>query len=368
MRRVIGIARKEILHILRDPRSLAVAILMPAMMVLLFGFAINLELRDLPVGILDLDRSSASRELVRSMTSSGFIVNGGYLSSRSEIEPGFRHNRFQAALVIPCGYARSLIRNPSTEVQVLIDGADGATAATVDNYINAVIAMTNRSSLPRSLAPSLPLLEARIRYFFNPQLVSAHFIVPGLVALVMVMICAILTSITVAREKETGTMEQILTAPVGAHQIILGKVIPYILIGALDASLILAIGHLVLDVPMHGSWMVLAGYSMLYLLIALALGLLISTVARTQQVAMMLALITTLLPTLLLSGFIFDHSSMPVVLQYLSRIIPATYYLRVIRSIMLVGRNWFPLEGGVMLGMTIVLLITAVKRFKSRLE
>ena len=154
MRRVIGIVRKEILHILRDPRSLAVAILMPAMMMLLFGFAINLELRDLPVGILDMDRSSASRELIRSMTSSGFIVNGGYLSSRSEIEPGFRHNRFQAAIVIPRGYARSLIRNLTTEVQVLIDGTDGATAATVDNYMNAVIAMTNRSSLPRSLASS----------------------------------------------------------------------------------------------------------------------------------------------------------------------------------------------------------------------
>lgn len=368
MKRISAVARKEARHILRDPRSLIVAILMPLVMVILYSYAIDMELKRLKIAILDFDRSPASRELVREMSSGGFIVVTLRLDNRVEIEPGFRRGLYRAALVIPEGYAAALTTRPSSPVQILVDGADGSTAAIVDSYLLAVMARINRRLAGETFGVESFPIEPRSRILYNPQLVSANFVVPGLVAVVLVMVCALLTSIAIAREKETGTLEQVLTTPVAPAQVIIGKLIPYLLLGALDATLILAAGHLVFKVPMNGSWPVLAGYCLLYILIALALGLMISTFARTQQLAMMGALMGTMLPTMMLSGFIFSISSMPLLLQYVSRIIPATYFLRVIRGVMLKGESWFPLEGGVLLVMAVAALTVAVVRFRGKLE
>ncbi len=368
MKRVLAIARKEVLHVLRDPRSLLVSILWPMLMVLLLGYAIDMELRDLPVGILDEDRSDSSRDLIREMTASGFIVDAVRLSSRDRIEPGFRRLRFRAALIIPKGYSEQIATGPTARVQLLIDGADGATAATVDNYLAAVVARVNRKLAVERFGDHTPPIEARTRFYYNPELRSANFIVPGLAAVVMIMICALLTSISVTREKETGTIEQVLTAPVTARQVMIGKVLPFLVIASLDAFMILLVGRFIFGVPMNGSWFVLACYSLIYLMIALAIGLLISAVAKTQQVAMMLAIVVTMLPAFLLSGFIFPRESMPLVLQWISSIVPATYYIPVIRGVMLAGESWFPLEGGVMLAMALLLMAGAIGKFKLRLE
>jgi ABC-2 type transport system permease protein len=203
---------------------------------------------------------------------------------------------------------------------------------------------------------------------FNPELVSTYFVVPGLVAIVLTMICALLTSVALTREKETGTLEQMLMTPVSPVQVVVGKLLPYMSIGVLDAALILALGRLVFDVPMNGSWWVLAGYSLLFVLISLALGLLISTIASTQRVAMMVALLATFLPSLILSGFVFAQASMPLVLRALGQAIPATHYLTVIRGVMLVGTAWYPVQGGVMLAMLIVLLAVSTRKFRVTLE
>ena len=363
MNRIRAIAHKELLHILRDPRTLVVAILMPMMMVLLYGYAIDMEMDNLRVGILDEDQSSSSRDFVRRMTAGGFILDAGRLASRNEIERGFRCGIYHAVIIFPHGFAESLVRESVTPIQVLIDGADGTTAATVDNYLGAVVARINAEVIREKIGSDRRPVQARPRIFFNPELVSANFVVPGLVAVIMIMIGALLTSIAVAREKETGTLEQILTTPILPHQLIVGKVIPYMGIAALDAALVLAVGRIVFGVPMAGSWWVLAGYSLVYLVISLALGLLVSTISKTQQVAMI-----TMLPALMLSGFIFPIASMPIVLQGVSRLIPATYYLRVIRGIMLKGEMWFPLEAGVMAAMAVILLTLATRRFKARLE
>lgn len=365
MRRTLALARKEVLHILRDPRSLAVAILMPLILVLLFGYAIDMELRRLPVAFLDRDGTPGSRDLVAALTGSDFIYAIAHLANREQIEPLFRDRSAYAAVVIPRGYARALAKGQNAHVQLLIDGADGSTAATVQNYLNAAILQANTRGAPASMGFGL---DMRLRFLFNPQLESQTFIVPGLVAIVMMMICALLTSIAVAREKETGTLEQILTTPVHASQVIAGKVLPYTAIAALDATLILAAGRLVFRVPMMGSWLLLAMYSLEFLLIALALGLLVSTLVNSQRAAMMLALTMTLLPTIILSGFVFPVASMPAALQWLARIIPAYYYIRVIRSLMLVGTDWFPMEAAVMAAMAVVLLGLAGRRFSSRLE
>ncbi len=213
MRRLRAMAHKEMLHILRDPRSLVVAVAMPLVLVVLYGYALDMELKDLQVGILDLDRSAASRDLVEAMTSSGFIVAADHLVDRAEVEPAFRRGRFQAALVVPRGYGRDLAAGRTAPVQVLIDGADASTAATVDNYLQAVVDLVNARLQPAGVAvASGPRPALRVHY--NPELISSHFIVPGLVAIVLIMICALLTSIAITREKETGTLEQVLTTPV----------------------------------------------------------------------------------------------------------------------------------------------------------
>ncbi len=367
MRRIRAIARKEMLQILRDPRSLVVAVMMPLVLVVLYGYALDMELKDLKVGILDLDHTAESRDLIRTMTSSGFIVGAGRLDDRAEIESGFHRGSFKAALVVPRDFGRDLATGDKAPVQLLIDGADASTAAIVDNYLQVVIDMFN-AHLRAGSGPPAPGPRPALRILYNPELTSSHFIVPGLVAIVLIMICALLTSIAITREKETGTLEQVLTTPVSAGQVIIGKLVPYIALGALDAALILVVGRLLFQVPMRGSVIALAAYSLLYVLISLALGLLISALVKTQRVAMMMALTLTMLPAMILSGFIFPLRSMPWPLQVIAHLIPATYFLPIIRGIMLVGRNWYPLEGGVMLAMAVGLLVLATRRFGTRLE
>ncbi|NUO20022.1 ABC transporter permease [bacterium] len=368
MKRMLAIARKEFVHILRDPRSLAFAILMPLMMVLLYGYAIDMDLRNLRVGILDYDRSRESADFVSRMTSGKFIVASEYLNSREDIEQGFRKGQFYAALVFPEGYGRRLVEAPASPIQILVDGADGTTAATVGSYLEAVSAQLNRDQMRAVIGERSQPIEIKSRVWFNPELISARFIVPGLVAIVLMMICSLLTSVAIVREKETGTLEQVLTTPVSAAQVVVGKVLPYMLIGVLDAALILAVGRHVFGVPMNGSWSVLAGYSFVYLSIAVSFGLLISTIAKTQQVAMMLAQLVTVIPTMLLSGFVFPVSSMPKILQGVAHIFPAYYYQRIIRGVMMKGQSSFPFEGGVMIAMAVFILVITAKRFHMRLD
>ena len=393
MRRILAMARKEVLHILRDKRSLGVAILMPLAMVLIFGFAIDMELKNLPIGVLDQDRSTESRDLVRDMTSSGFIEVAHSLNDRGEIEPGFRRSEFRAAIVIPTGFGEKLGEGRESPIQVLIDGADGTTAATVDNYLTAVLLRYNAGLLESaagggagvnqggngagsgsagsstlSQSATIGRIDPRVRVDFNPELVSAYHVVPGLVAVILMMICALLTSIALAREKETGTLEQVLTTPVTPAQVIIGKLLPYTVIGAIDASLVLAVGAIVFGVPMRGSWLALSGYSFIYILIALSLGLLISAISGTQRVAMMIALVATYLPSLLLSGFIFELGSMPTPLRVVGQVIPATHYIRVIHGILLEGEAWFPKELAAMLALLLFLSGAAVRRFRATLE
>lgn len=376
MKRILALAAKEVLHIIRDRRSLGVAILLPLAMVLLFGYAIDMELDDLPVAVLDEDLSPESRSFLRSMTSSSFIVEADRLGDRNEVEPGFRSGRFRAAVVLPRGFGEDLAGGREARLQILIDGADGTTAATVDNYMGAVIArheeelrMASTGRGPgMSHARGAGLVDPRVRIAFNPELVSAYHVVPGLVAVILMMICALLTSIALARERETGTLEQILATPVRPAQVTVGKLLPYVALGSIDATLVLGVGRAVFGVPMEGSWLVLAGYSLVYLLIALSLGLLISAVAGTQRVAMMLALVLTYLPSLLLSGFIFESQSMPRVLQLAGEVIPATHYIRIVHGILLQGEAWFPRELAIMSGLLFLFMGAAARRFRPTLE
>ncbi len=332
----------------------------------MFGYALDLEIKQVDLAVIDYDKSVQSRHLIEQFEGSGFFKVFPYNGTIENMEKLFLERKARVILVINQEYARSFHRNISTPVQLIIDAVDPNAATLIRNYCDQIIAGFNQRY---GSGFSLPLnIESTI--WFNPDMKSSYFFVPGLLAMLLVMICALLTSITITREKEMGTMEQILVSPVKANQIIIGKVLPYIGISILVGMLILVIGILLFDVPFQGNYLSLFVLSTLYIITALSLGLMISTIASTQQVAMMIALISTLLPTVFLSGFIFPLSAMPKVLQILSYIVPAKYYLMIVRGILLKGNSFLQLIEPTMIMalMTFLLLIIALKRFRVNLE
>ncbi|MBU1708184.1 ABC transporter permease [bacterium] len=365
--RLFAIIKKECFHILRDPRSLGIVVLMPLLMVLIFGYAINLDLKNIPIAVVDNDHSADSRRLISTFTQSGYFEVRFYPAQAADFEALFRAGKIKGGVTIPRGFAASMATQFETPVQIIVDGSDGNVGQTILQYSEAILMDFSARIVPQQM--QIPV-DLRPRFWYNESLQSANFIVPGLVAVILMMISALLTSITIAREKETGTLEQLLAAPVHPVEIIVGKVVPYIALALLDGLIIIGAGLLIFDVPFRGSPMVLLMGTMIYLYPCLALGLLISTISRTQQVAMMQALIITILPSVMLSGFIFPVASMPKLHQFISSIIPATYYLRIIRGVLLKGVDATALapQALILLVIGTVLMALAVKKFKVKLS
>lgn len=357
LNRIKAIAEKEVFHILRDSRTLTIIFIMPLLQLIIFGYAMNMEIRQVPLVVDDSALNSSSRALVDAFIHTDYFR----LVPKDEgiLNPGelFKDRRAQATLSIPKGFGKE-----SLTVLLKIDASDPNSAQMIQNYATGIV--NTRFAQAGAGINLQPLI------LYNPDMKSSFFFVPGLIALILVMICALLTSISISREKEMGTMEQILVSPVSATEILLGKVIPYIFLGLMDALLILAVGMLLFQVPFRGEFIVFLGFTFLYVLTSLCLGLLVSTMAKTQQGAMMMALGMTLLPTLLLSGYMFPISSMPVILQKITYIIPARYYLQIIRGIMLKGNSLRHLyqSGLSLLIMSVTMLVIASRRFKLRLS
>lgn len=362
--RVLPIIRKEFIHIRRDFRTLVIIFAMPVFMLLMYGYAINMEIQNIELAVVDYSQSPASNELMRAFQGSRFFTARFADGGETEVEKLFQQRRAKMALIIPHDFAQARNRPLPQSVQILIDAGDSNTAQLIQNYANAVLQGYNAE---RGFVPAF---EVRTTIQYNPTLKSSYFFVPGLVAVILMMISALLTSITIAREKETGTMEQILVSPVRPQEIILGKVVPYIFLSFIDGVIILLVARFWFNVPIAGSLALILGGCLLFVFVALAFGLLISTRAATQQVAMMMALTGTLLPTIMLSGFIFPISSMPKVLQYITYIIPARYFLPIIRGAMLKGNTlahiWLPLC--VLAFMGFFFLMVSARRFKMTLE
>lgn len=362
--RIVPIIRKEFIHIRRDFRTLLIIFAMPVFMLLMYGYAINMEIQNIDLAVLDYSQSPMSRELVAAFQGSKFFTPRYFAVSESAIESLFQQGAAKAALIIPSDFAQTINGPLPTAVQVLIDASDSNTAQLMQNYINAVVQLYNAGRGVR--AP----FEVNTSILYNPTLKSSYFFVPGLVALILMMISALLTSLTIAREKETGTMEQILVSPVQPLEIIIGKVVPYLFLAFADGIMILLIARFWFNVPIIGNLALILLACFLYVGVALSFGLLISTRARTQQVAMMGALMGTLLPTVMLSGFIFPIASMPQMLQFVTYLVPARYFLPVIRGVMLKGNTvfhlWRPLGALVLMGA--LFLTISAKRFKMRLE
>ncbi|MFZ2631543.1 MAG: ABC transporter permease [Desulfosalsimonadaceae bacterium] len=368
--RLAPLIRKEFIHIRRDPRSLLILFLMPVLMMFIFGYAIDMDLKHIRIGICDLSRTPASRDLIETLSASPYFNIVARYSDPRKTEGLFKKRIARAALIIPADFARRLNGSPASPIGVIADGTDANSATLVQNYLESVfVSQSLTSSGTTSGNGGLPI-RIKARMLYNPDMVSAHFVVPGIVALLLIMIGALLTSVTIAREEETGTMEQILVSPIKPYEVVLGKAIPYLILAFIIAVFILIFGHLWFEVPMLGSWSTLLIFCVFYVFTALAIGMLISTLVATQQVAMMLSLVGTLLPSVMLSGFVFPVASMPPPLQVVSKIIPATHFLIIIRGIMLKGNGPMELWPSflAMSGVGLFFISLAVKRFRMKLK
>jgi ABC-2 type transport system permease protein len=344
MGKILAVGSKEMRQILRDRRTLLILLFIPAFFLLLYGYALNFDIRNVRLAVQDRDRSTQSRELVSSFVNSGYFELVGYEDSDAALSRLVDEGKVRAILSIPAGFERDLTLKRPVTVQVVIDGDNANTASTVVGYARLLVAefgavqMQSLLSTPGSRLPT-PVVIVEPRIWYNPQLRSALFLVPGLIAYISMITAVVSTSLSVVREKERGTMEQVRMAPVGPVAYILGKTLPYLAISFTSAVLIVLAAMLLFEMPMRGSWPLLLFSIGLFLVGAQAQGLLISTIADTQQVAFQIALLSSMLPTMILSGFIFPISSMPVVVQAITHIVPARYFLVALRAIVLKGAD-----------------------------
>jgi ABC-2 type transport system permease protein len=334
--RLFAIARKEALQLRRDTRSLILAFVLPLFMVLFFGYAITWDVNDIRLGVWDQDGTRDSRDLAEVFEASGYFSIVEHPASYPEVEDALSKARLRAVLIIPRGFARDLAAGRPAPVQLLLDGSDANTATIAQNYAGAIVARhSTRVRLQGMPMPALAGAETRIWY--NETLESRNMIVPGLVAVIMSIIAAMLTSLTIAREWERGTMEQLASTPVRGVEIVLGKLLPYLFIGFFDVAVVVVAGILVFNVPFNGNPLLLAALSILFLIGALGVGIFISSVADSQVFAMQAAMVATYLPAILLSGFLFDIAGMPFVLRGVTFLIPARYFVVVTRGVLLKG-------------------------------
>ena len=364
--RAFVMAEKELMHIMRDPQVIAFALGMPVVLILLFGYAVSFDIDHIPFVVVDQDQSAASRELVDAFTASDTFRTVGERQDPDEVETLFRRGVARAALVIPHGFERDGRRGVGQTAQLLLDGSDNMTASIALGYANAVALSSSQASFEKILGSAKPPIEPRVRTLFNPALRSAVFLVPGLIVVILVMIAVMLTALTVAREYERGSMEQLFATPVGRVEVILGKLGPYFVLGLVQVLLIVTLGVILFDVPMRGSIPLLFFVSSVFLLAMLMQGLLISVVTRSQMLASQIAAISTLLPALLLSGFMFPIENMPVVLRAIATVLPARYFVHALRAIMLRGNGLAVIAPDV-LAMALffaVLLVIATARFR----
>lgn len=373
-RRLWAIARKEGLHVLRDPRALGVAIALPLLLLLLFGYALTLDVDRVPLAVWDQSRTPQSRELVARFEGSRYFSLTQHAQSYREVEDVLNRAQVQMALVIPEDFGRRVSSGRTVEVQALADGSDANTTTIALGYAESIVRSHAQGLLVKRMQRSGakvpdPPLDLRTRAWFNTDLESRIFIVPGLIAVIMMLIAALLSSLTVAREWETGTMEQLISTPVKGPELILGKVAPYFAIGMLDMVLSVLAGRFLFDVPIRGNLVLLFAVSAIFLLGALGMGILISALAKTQLLASQLAFTTTFLPAFLLSGFMFDIANIPQPLRTITGIVPARYFVDFLRALYLKGAGLDVLWLDVLL-LTLFAALTlglAVGTFKKRL-
>jgi ABC-2 type transport system permease protein len=363
-----GFIIKEFYHIFRDVRSMIILFGMPLVQVLLFGFAISNDVKNANIAILDHSRDYATRQITQKILSSGYFVLTRELSSENEIDAAFRSGKIKEVIIFGNDFALNLEKEKKGNIQLIADASDPNTANLLVNYTTSIL---NDYQLDLLKDKQIPLqIVPEIQMLYNPGLKSVFMFVPGIITVLLMLISAMMTSISIAREKELGTMEILLVSPLRPIQIVVGKVVPYVILAFTNAITILLLGYFVFGMPVQGSLALLLAESMLFLIMALSLGILISTVSNSQQLAMMLSMFALMLPTILLSGFIFPVENMPLPLQLLSNLMPPKWFIIIIKAIMLkgVGLAYIWKETLIITGMCLVFIALSVRNFKIRLE
>ncbi|MEI6521502.1 MAG: ABC transporter permease [bacterium] len=367
---------KEFKQISRDPRMLGVVVALPIFMLIIYGYAINLDVRHLRIGIYDQDHSRESRDFAAAFTATDYFTPAGTFNDYQEVKNALDRGKVQVMLVIDRNFSRYIIDGNPANVQIFFDGSNSTSAATGTSYAAQIVQeyWVKRAAEAAQRAgivsnSGLAPIDLRIRYWYNPELRSVNFIIPGLIAVILMMLSALLTSVTVVREYERGTIELLATSPVRPFEIIIGKLVPYILISFADVILVLLMAFYVFHIPITGSmWLVFLA-SGLFLTAALGIGILISSISTSQQMAMTIAVIGTQLPTILLSGFIFPVSSMPAVIQPITYIIPAMHFIKVLRALFLkgIGFSYIWPQLLFLLILSILLIVLSSKKVRLKL-
>jgi len=340
VRRVLAIARKEVMHLQRDPWTLYFALAMPVVLLVLFGYAVSFDIDRIPVVVVDEDRTPASRDLGAHLFAGDTFRRAADVDTATLAEEAFRKGDARVAVIIPRGYGHRIARGEQADVELLVDAADNQTAGNVLSYAGRFALATNERFLRERALPLPPVVDARVRALYNPALKSALFLVPGLIAAIQSMMAVMLTALTVAREWERGSMEQLFSTPVSRLQIVIGKLVPYFGVAFAQLLLVLAVATWLFDLPIRGSLPLYFGVSSLFLLAMLSQGLLVSVVTKNQMLATQAGSVTSLLPGMLLSGFVLPIENMPVPLQLLTRIVPARYFVHASRALLLRGAGF----------------------------
>ncbi len=374
-RRTWAIARKEFLHVLRDPRSLTMGIALPMVLLVLFAYALTLDVDRVPLAVWDLSRSHRSRELLSRFDASRYFTLVRHADNYRQLVEAIDRGEATVGLVIPPDFARRIDSGRTVPVQMIVDGSDSNTATlaiayaeTVTRSLSVQLASQHfRRTTGRQVA--LPV-DMRLRVWFNEDLCSQNFIIPGLIAVIMMVVAALLTSLTVAREWERGTMEQLISTPVGVSELIFGKLVPYFCIAMFDVALAVWMGQYVFHVPLRGSAALLFAATAVFLSGALAQGMLISIVTKNQLLACQMAIITTFLPAFLLSGFVFAIENMPPMIQLVTFVVPARYFIAMLRGIYLkgVGVEVLAFQGVLLASFAVVMAVLARRKFQKRLD
>jgi ABC-2 type transport system permease protein len=369
MERFIGFVKKEFLHIFRDYRTLFILFGIPAAQILIFGFAISTDVKNAGVAFLDLSKDEITFKLADKIVSSGFFRRTENLVSYNQIDGIFRKGKTKAVIIFEKDFGKLLLSEGKANISIIADGSEPNTATLITNYTMAIISDFNREiSGPGGVTSGL--IQPEVKMFYNPRLQSQHMFVPGVITMILILICALMTSVTITREKEFGTMEVLLVSPLRPIQIILGKVMPYFILSFINVILILLLSWLVFGLTVKGSLILLLAESMLYIMLSLSVGILISTVSDSMQQAIFISLIGMMLPTILLSGFIYPIENMPEPYKWVSLLLPPRYFIIVIKNIMIKGTGFFYVwkETLVLLGMTIFFIGMSIRKFKVRLE
>lgn len=367
MKQFIAFVKKEFLHVFRDKKTLIMLFGLPVIQIILFGFALTNEIKHAKIVICDYAKDDASRSIIGKFQASDQFEVQKVLLSHQQIEEALKAGTVKLAIVFPAHFFQQLMHQNKAQIQLITDASDPNTATTLSGYASAIIMDYQHELMQLRHLPYQ--IDTDIRMVYNPELSSAVNFVPGVMSLILLLVCVLMTSVSIVKEKETGTMEILLVSPVSPFWVIVSKAVPYLALSLINLTVILLLSIFILGMPVNGSILLLYGVSTLFIITALSLGLLISNSVSSQQSAMLISLMGMLVPTILFTGFMFPLENMPYALQLLSHLVPAKWYYIIVKSIMIKGLGFWAIwkETAILAGMTLLLLFVNIKKFKIRL-